>query len=245
MITFNKISQDEKIHLEILKDEIKEVIRANEILFATGRVSNTDINLENAQVKYDKAGIIVNEYLQTSNANIYSMGDVSTKYKFTHIAEQEAIVAGSNIALPIKKKIDYTHIGWCIYSDPEFAQIGFTFEDAKKVHTDAVCYSFEYKNSDRGYTDVLNVGKIKVVVKPSGQILGASILGQRAGELIHQLQLAKTFNISFDKLSKMVYIYPTFSDIIKQSSKQFYIQKLLNNPFLKLLKTVISIFKGK
>ena len=171
-------------------------------------------------------------------------GDVSTPYKFTHIAEQEAIVAASNIGLPIKKSINYEHIGWCIYSDPELAQIGLTHEAAKVKYPNAQLFKFEYQSTDRGYTDVNKIGMIKVTVTSSGKILGASILGSRAGELIHQLQLAKTFDLSFDKLSKMVYIYPTYADLIKQPAKQFYIQKLMNNPFLKLLKSIASLFKG-
>ena len=245
-IEFIEIKQDSN-EIELLVDQkgSQKSIKAQKILLATGRSPNINLALENVAVEYDKKGIKVNEYLQTSNPNIYAMGDVSTKYKFTHIAEQEAIVAASNIALPIKKKISYEHIGSCIYSDPELASIGISEKEAKELYKDKVSvYRFEYKNSDRGYTDVDKIGVIKVIVLASGKILGASILGSRAGELIHQLQLAKTFGISFDKLSKMVYIYPTYADIIKQPAKQFYISKLLNNKFLKALKAIASIFKG-
>jgi len=218
-------------------------INAQEILVATGRAPNVDMDLENANVNYDEKGVKVDEYLQTSAANIYAIGDVSTKYKFTHIAEQEAIVAASNIGLPINKKMSYENIGWCVYGDPELAQIGLTDKEALlKYGKEVKTYKFEYKNSDRGYTDVDKVGMIKISVLNSGKIAGASILGSRAGELIHQLQLAKTFDISFDKLSRMVYLYPTYSDIIKQPAKQFYINKLLNNKFLKFLKAAKAFF---
>ncbi len=245
-VSFSKIEEnkDEKtIYLSQNKKEI--IISADEILVATGRVANIDMNLQNTNVQYDQKGIKVNEYLQTSEPNIYAIGDVSTKYKFTHIAEQEAIVASSNIGLPIKKKISYEHIGWCVYSDPELAQIGLTAKEATLKYSDEVqTYKFEYKNSDRGYTDVDKIGMIKISVLKNGKIVGASILGSRAGELIHQLQLAKTFDITFDKLSKIVYLYPTYSDIIKQPAKQFYINKLLNNKFLKFLKKIKSLLTG-
>ena len=235
-------NKNEKI-VYIAQNGKKTTITANEILIATGRAPNTNLNLENATVFYDKNGIKVNHYLQTSNKNIYAIGDVSTAYKFTHIAEQEAIIAASNIALPIKKKIEYNNIGFCTYAWPELAQIGLLPKEALKKYKNAIkTYTFEYKNSDRGYTDVAKIGMIKVSVLNNGTIVGASILGNRAGELIHQLQLARTFNISFDKLSKMIYLYPTYSDIIKQPAKQFYINKLLNNKFLKLLKKIRAFF---
>lgn len=235
---FEKLTQsDGKISLHVNN----KTVTAQEILFATGRLANVDLNLKNADVKYDNKGINVDEYLQTSNPNIYAIGDVSTKYKFTHIAEQNAIIAASNIGLPIKKKMSYEHIGWCIYSEPELAQIGLNEKEAKQQYGEKVkTYKMEYKNSDRGYTDVEKVGLIKVSVLTDGKIVGASILGNRAGELIHQLQFAKSFNISFDKLSKMVYIYPTFADLIKQPAKKFYIDKLMNNPFLKLIKKILK-----
>ena len=236
--SFEKITQtDAQISLHVNK----EILIAQKILFAIGRLANVDLNLERADVQYDKNSIKVNDYLQTSNSNIYAIGDVSSKYKFTHIAEQNAIIAASNIGLPFKKKVSYEHIGWCIYSEPEFAQIGLTQTQARKKYGEKIqIYKMEYKNTDRGYTDVEKVGIVKVSVLTNGKIVGASILGCRAGELIHQLQLAKTFNISFDKLSKMVYIYPTFADLIKQPAKKFYIAKLMNNPFLKFIKKILK-----
>ena len=245
-VDFLKIEENEnRKSLFIKQNGEDKVIKAQEILIATGRAPNVDLDLENANVNYDAKGVKVNEYLQTSNDNIYAIGDVATKYKFTHIAEQEAIVAASNIGLPINKKMSYDNIGWCVYSDPELAQIGITPKQAlEKYGNGAVTYRFDYKNSDRGYTDVDKVGMIKVSVLNSGIIVGASILGSRSGELIHQLQLAKTFDISFDKLSKMVYLYPTYADIIKQPAKQFYINKLLNNKALKFLKAAKGFFAG-
>ena len=244
-IEFLKIEEENNIKsLYVKHDGDEKVLTSKEILIATGRAPNLNMNLDKAGVEYDKNGVKVNEYLETSVSNIYAMGDVSTKYKFTHVAEQEAIVAASNAGLPIiNKKMNYDNIGFCVFAQPELAQIGLTSQDALTKYNDNVSvYKFEYKNSDRGYTDIDKVGLIKVSVLNNGTIVGASILGSKAGELIHILQLAKTFDISFDKLSKMVYLYPTYADVIKQPSKQFYITKLFNNPILKVLKKIKSFF---
>ena len=244
-IEFLKIEEENNIKsLYVKHDGDEKVLTSKEILIATGRAPNLNMNLDKAGVEYDKNGVKVNEYLETSVSNIYAMGDVSTKYKFTHVAEQEAIVAASNAGLPIiNKKMNYDNIGFCVFAQPELAQIGLTSQDALTKYNDKVSvYKFEYKNSDRGYTDIDKIGLIKVSVLNNGTIVGASILGSKAGELIHILQLAKTFDISFDKLSKMVYLYPTYADVIKQPSKQFYITKLFNNPILKVLKKIKSFF---
>jgi len=95
--------------------------------------------------------------LQTSNPNIYAIGNVSTKYKFTHITEKNASTAGSNIGLSIKKKVNYEHIGWCIYSEPELAQMGLTQKEAEHsmaIHYDKSespskwknCWCFHFRN---------------------------------------------------------------------------------------------------
>ena len=243
--TLRKVSQKKQIKLRVeINQEIK-VLKAQTIFFATGRVPNTQLNLEKANVIFDSKGIKVNAYLQTSQSHIYAIGDVSTPYAFTHIAEMEAIQACKNILFPLKQKINYEHIGWVIYTVEDFAHIGLTYEQAiKRYGKKVICQQFAYKNLDRGYTDHKQLGQIKVLLLPNGKILGAAILGNKAGELIHQLQMAKTFDIGFHKLSQMLYFYPTYSDLIKQSSKQFYLQKLQDNIWLKYLKKLMRYFKG-
>jgi len=244
-IEYLKVEENNGIKsLYIKQNNIEKTLTTKEILIATGRAPNIDMNLEKAGVRHDKGGVKVDEYLQTSVPNIYAMGDVSTKYKYTHIAEQEAIVAATNVGLLKFKKMNYENIGSCIFAQPELAQIGLTAQEAVNIYIDKVkTYKFEYKNTDRGYTDIDKIGLIKVSVLNNGKIVGASILGSKAGELIHTLQLAKTFNISFDKLSKMVYLYPTYADVIKQPAKQFYIAKLWNHPVLKVLNKIKSFFQ--
>jgi len=244
-VEFLKIEEKDGVKsLHVKHNNTEKIVTSQEILLAIGRAPNVDMDLEKAGVDYDKDGVKVNEYLQTSVSNIYAMGDVSTKHKFTHIAEQEAIVAATNVGLLKIKKMTYENIGFCVFANPELAQIGLTSDEAlAKYEDDVKVYKFEYKNTDRGYTDIDKIGMIKVSVLNNGKIIGASILGSKAGELIHILQLAKTFNISFEKLSKMVYLYPTYADVVKQPSKQFYIAKIFNNPIIKSFYAIKSYFK--
>jgi pyruvate/2-oxoglutarate dehydrogenase complex dihydrolipoamide dehydrogenase (E3) component len=243
-ISLQSICQNEEVELTVLQNNEERILKASHILFATGRQPNVNLDLENAHVQYDNKGIDVNGKLQTSNKHIYAIGDVSSPYKFTHIAEQEAIVAGTNVVLPFSKSISYENIGWCVYSDPELAQIGLSLAQIQEKDNTVKEVRFEYKNTDRGYTDAINDGFIKVIVNKKGHILGATIVGERAGELIHQLQIAKTFGIAFQSLSKIVYIYPTFSDLIKYPAKQYYLQRLFEHPLMRLLQKVKGWFQG-
>lgn len=243
-VQLQSIKQDGQIQLNILQEKTEQTLYSEHILFATGRQANTQLDLHKANVDFDDRGINVSKTLHTSNPNIYAIGDVSSAYKFTHMAEQEAIRAGKNILFPFfQKAMSYEHKGWCVYTNPELAQIGMSLKEARKHNTKAKEIRHEYKNLDRAYTDTSFEGFVKIVVDEKGKILGATILGQRAGELIHQLQMAKTFHIALHQLSSMVFLYPTYSDMIKYSAKKYYLQRLFENPWLNVLKKVIGLFK--
>lgn len=213
-------------------------LEADALLVAVGRKANVgDLGLEKAGVQYDTKGIITNNLLQTTAGNIYACGDVVGPYQFSHMAEYGARIAAQNACLPLKKKVDYRNVIWCTFTDPELAHAGPTEEEARQLAGENIkVYTYEYKNIDRGKTDIITTGMAKFITGRKGKILGAHILGNRAGEIIHEVQLAKTFDIALYKLNSMIHIYPTMSDVVKQAAKLAYIDRLQNNPILKLIK---------
>ena len=215
---------------------------AEAVLVAMGRKANTEgLGLENAGVEYTAKGIVTNSRLQTTAPNIYACGDVAGPYQFSHMAEYQARIAVQNAFLPFLKIVDYRHVIWCTFTDPELAHAGLTEEEARKTHGDDIkIYKYEYKDIDRGKTDVVETGMGKFILDKKGRLLGAHILGDRAGEIIHEVQVAKAFGIPFHKLNSVIHLYPTFSDIVKQPSKLAHITRLRENPFLKFLKTMIG-----
>jgi len=223
--------------LQDSKNQTKE-IQAGALLMAIGRKANVEgLDLEKAGIEYTLKGIRTDPTLRTTAPNIYACGDVVGPYRFSHMAEYQAIIATQNALFPFKKRVNYKNVAWCIFTTPEIAHAGLTEEEARKVHGDHIkIYRYEYSHIDRGKTDAAGFGMSKFICDPKGRLLGAHILGARAGEIIHEAQVAKSLGIPFYKLYSVIHIYPTFTDMVKHPAKLCYIDRLQNNPFLKILR---------
>jgi pyruvate/2-oxoglutarate dehydrogenase complex dihydrolipoamide dehydrogenase (E3) component len=219
-------------------------IAAESVLVATGRTPNViDMGLENAGVQYDNKGVKVDRRLRTTAENIFAAGDVVPPYLFTHIAEYEAVIAATNACLPVSlEKTDYNNVLWCTYTDPELAHAGFTETQARERFGDSIkIYRWENKDVDRAKTDLEENGFSKFICDKKGRLLGIHILGHVAAELMHEAQLAKSMGIPFSKIASVIHAYPSYSDAVRQPAKRCYIDKLQNNPMLKLLKKIKRI----
>jgi len=224
------------------KDGQRKDVTAQTILIASGRKPNMGgLDLEKAGIKYGGDGIMVNSRLQTSTPNIYACGDVTGPYRFSHMAEYQAIIACRNAFLPVKKHVDYRNVIWCTFTDPELAHAGLTEEEARAVHGDAIkVLRFDYSRTDRGRTDIEEFGMSKIILDRKGALLGAHILGTHASEVIHEVQLAKHFKIPFERIWEAIHIYPSYSDVVRQPSKYYYGEKMRNSFLVKALKKFLK-----
>ncbi|MEJ8553495.1 dihydrolipoyl dehydrogenase family protein [Tepidibacter sp. Z1-5] len=229
--------ENNKIILKVERNNEMDILEGDAILLALGRTPNiSDLNLEEIKVKFNRKGIEVNEYLETSVKDIYAVGDVVGPYQFSHMANVQGITAVQNAVLPINKKIDYSHVAWCTFSEPELARSGLTEKEAREKYKDNIrVYTETYKNLDRAKTKEDSLGVVKIICDKKGNVLGASVLGDRAGEIISEVQIVKTLGINFAKLSKVIHPYPTYSEILVKISKKVYVDNILNNPFIKLI----------
>jgi pyruvate/2-oxoglutarate dehydrogenase complex dihydrolipoamide dehydrogenase (E3) component len=216
----------------------KRQIIADTSLIAVGRTANVEgLQLEKAGVEYTSKGIKTNEMLQTTAKNIYACGDVAGPYQFSHMSEYQAVIATTNAFLPFKRKVDYTDVVWCTFTDPELAHAGLTEKEARDRYGDKIkIYRYEYNRADRAKTDNAETGMSKFICDKKGRLLGVHILGSCAGEIMHEAQLAKSFKIPFYKIQRVIHAYPSYSDVLRQPAKLCYIDTLQNNPFIKLLK---------
>ena len=211
-------------------------LSAAALLVAVGRKPNVDdLDLEKAGVRYGPKGVVVDGYLRTTASNIFACGDVVGPYQFSHMTEYQAVLATRNAFLPFRRKVNYDMVAWCTFTDPELAHAGMTEEEARERYGDRVqVYRWSYGDTDRGRTDRTEQGMAKYLVGPRGRLVGAHILGERAGDIIHEAQLLRHLDLPFSAIAQMIHIYPTYTDVVRQPAKRFYIDHLRNNPFIKL-----------
>jgi len=235
--------EDGCILLDVEQEENKTaVVKADTVLVAVGRKANVEgLKLENAGVAYSPKGIKTDDALRTTASNIYACGDVVGPYQFSHMAEYQARIATRNALLPFKKRADYEHYIWCTFTNPELAHAGLTENEARERYGERIrIYRWNFKDTDRGKTDAEEFGFSKIICDEKYRVLGAHILGSRAGEIIHEIQIIKTLGIPLYRLDSVIHIYPTFSDVVKQPAKLCYIEKLRSNPFLRLVGSIMG-----
>lgn len=186
-------------------------IESDAILAAAGRKPNIDsLNLAAAGVETNERGIVVDSRCRSSAKHIYACGDVAGRYLFTHFAEHMAKTAVTNAILHVPAKIDERHITWATFTDPELAQVGQGEQALKRAGVKYSVYRFPFTQLDRAITESQTVGLVKVLANKWGRILGVSILGAHAGEMIGEYALAMRNGVRLDKVSSTIHPYPTY-----------------------------------
>ncbi|MEE9552557.1 MAG: dihydrolipoyl dehydrogenase, partial [Gammaproteobacteria bacterium] len=199
----------------------KEVqIEFDEILVAVGRKANTKgFGLEELNIPLTRQGTIdVNEYMQTNYPNIYACGDVAGPYQFTHTAAHQAWYAAVNALLGTfrKFKADYSVIPWATFTDPEVARVGLNELEAKEKGIAYEVTRYDLDDLDRAIADEEAHGHVKVLTVPGkDKILGVTIVGEHAGDLITEYISAMQNKIGLNKILGTIHIYPTLAEANK------------------------------
>ncbi len=190
-------------------------IECDTLLVALGRKANTkNLGLESVGVKTNDKGFIeVNDKLQTSVKNIYACGDVRGKYLFTHTAGYEASVAVKNALIAPLFKTNYSNIAWATYTSPEVAHVGL-LENQCSSNSVSVQFIDIYDN-DRAKTENDKVGFVKLIINKKGIVLGATIVSEKASEMIAQLSVMITNKIALSSALNVIYQYPIQGEIVK------------------------------
>ncbi|HSK72480.1 MAG TPA: FAD-dependent oxidoreductase [Pyrinomonadaceae bacterium] len=230
-VKFHKNQDGEKI-VTIEKDAKTEEIACDEILAAVGRKPNTKgLDLEKAGVKYDEKQIFTDEYLHTSQKHIYAAGDVTGHFQFTHTADYEAQIVLQNAFLfyPFTKKADFSVVPWAIFTEPEVARVGLTEKEGREKYGEVKVIKVFFDENDRAQTEGESNGFAKIILRRK-KIVGAHIVGLRAGELIHEFVLAMKHNLSLAKLNEAIHVYPTLSKITQAAATEQTLESL-KSPF--------------
>jgi mercuric reductase len=216
-IKINKIEKkgNKKI-IHYQKGDAKHTVETDEILVAAGKRPVLDFGPEKAGIKVDEKGHIHTDYyLQTNKSNIYAAGDIVGPYLFTHTGYYQSYIAVNNMFSRKKIKPDYSVVPRCVFTNPEVASVGTTealaIEDGIKVRKGIIALSMLGRANTSNEFD----GFVKIVTDKQYRILGASIVGPHAGEMIHELALAVRLKVKSSVIADMLHAYPTFSEGIK------------------------------
>ena len=210
-----------KNNMLICEHKSKDIsIPFDKVIIALGRKANTEgFGLEELGVKIRETKTIeANAFLQTNIPSIYVCGDVTGPYQFTHTAAHQAWYACVNALFsPLKKfKVDYTVIPWATFTDPEVARVGLNEKDAKIQNILYEVTTYDIDDLDRAITDSEAHGFIKVLTVPNkDKILGVTIVGRHAGDLIAEYILAMKYGLGMNKILATIHIYPTLAEANK------------------------------
>lgn len=193
----------------------QQSVKVDEIFIAAGKLANVDLGLENAGVEYSPKSIAANEYMQTTAKHIYTAGDVTGPYQFTHTAIYQGRIAAHNMWHKQKIAVDYRAVPRCIFVTPEIASVGLSEDECIKR-------DLKYKTAiapvsiiGRANTTNTNSGFVKIITEPDGTLIGASIVSPRAGEMIHELTLAIQYGLTAQEVANTIHAFPTWSEAVR------------------------------
>lgn len=194
-------------------------VSVDAILVAVGRTPNVEsLGLDEAGIGFDATtGVHVNDRLQTSNRRVFAAGDVCSRFKFTHAADAYARIAVQNALFYGRANASALIIPWCTYTDPEIAHVGLDEKEANGQGVLIQTFVQEFRHVDRAILDGDADGFVKIHVrKGTDRIVGATIVGRHAGEMIGLVSLAMTGKLGLKTLAKTVFPYPTHGEAIKK-----------------------------
>jgi len=202
--------------------------QADQLLVAAGRQANLDgLNLDAVGVKHDRRGIDVDDKLRTSNRNIYAAGDVCSAVKLTHFADAQArIVVANALFLPTAKR-SAAMVPRCTYTDPEVAHVGLTSNDAQQQGVPVKRWRVDWQDMDRARAEGDTRGFVEVLTSPGDdKILGASIVGAHAGDLLAPLLIMQANGLGLSAADQAMLPYPTRGEYLRRLSDQVKREKL-------------------
>lgn len=217
------------LRLKTEREGSEEVIEGTDLLLAVGRRPNVaGLGLEAAGIEPAGAGIKVDRRLRTTNKRVFAAGDVAGGYQFTHMAGYHAGIVIRNALFRLPARVDDRAVPWVTFTEPELAHVGLAEAEARRRHGEVRVLRWPFAENDRAQAERETRGQIKVVTRPNGKILGASIVGPQAGELIHPWVLALAQGLKIGAMAAFIAPYPTLGEVGKRAAGSFYTPKLFS-----------------
>jgi pyruvate/2-oxoglutarate dehydrogenase complex dihydrolipoamide dehydrogenase (E3) component len=203
-------------------------VTADAILVSTGRAPNVEgAGLEAAGVRFGSKGVDVDDRLRTSNPRVYAVGDVASRYRFTHAADALARIVVPNALFGARGKVSKLVMPWATYTSPEVAHVGITADEARRRGDEVETLTIPLAEVDRARLDDETEGFFRVHLKRGGDtILGATLVAEHAGEVISQVTQAMTGGRGLSALGAMIYPYPTQAEVLRKAADAWRRRKL-------------------
>ncbi|WP_142849108.1 NAD(P)/FAD-dependent oxidoreductase [Telmatospirillum sp. J64-1] len=194
------------------------------LLLATGRMPDLEeLRPDDGGIHFQDDGILVDEGLRTNDPNVFAVGDaVAGAPRFAHVANWHAAQVLRRMFFRLPVRLDYTEVPAVVYGDPELAWVGLDEETALRRYEDVRIERYGFAETDRAWCDGRTEGQVKIVATRRGKVLGAAILGQRAGELIQPWVAAVRGSLGLKDMAEMVVPYPTLAEASKQAAGKFF-----------------------
>lgn len=209
-------------------NEIKK-LKTPHLLIAAGRAANTEgLGLEAIGIDFDRNGIHTDDTLQTSQSNIYAVGDCNTGPKFAHWASYEAGIAIHNIFAPSKHRVDPDKLSWVLFSDPQMASAGLSETAARHRGIEIDVERYDYRVDARAQLDKAEIGILKYIIeKKSGIIRGVQILSENASSLSGEAALIVANEMKAMDVMKAIYPHPTLTEAFGKISQMIFMKNMM------------------
>ena len=198
-------------------------LSGSHLLVAAGRRPKIEgLGLEDAGVALNDGVPLIDARLRTTNKRIFAIGDVVGPYRFTHTASYQARIVITNALFRLPARVRYDAVPWVTYTDPELAHVGLSEAEARAKSNEVRILRFPFEENDRAIAEGATRGLVKVVATRRGRVLGASIVGAHAGELILPWVLAVKYRLGVGKLAQAIVPYPTLSEASARAAGSFH-----------------------
>lgn len=219
----------------------EESVAGSDLLVAAGRVPNLEgLDLEAAGIDYDKRGIKVDNRLRTTNKKVFAIGDAAGSFQFTHVAGYHAGIVIRNILFRMPAKVDYSALPWVTYTDPELAHVGMTEVQAREKYGDIHVLRHPFAENDRAQAERQTDGLAKIITTKKGVIVGASIVGPHAGELIQSWILPIQKKMKIGAIAGLIIPYPTLGEVNKRAAGSYYTPKIFSERMRKIVRFLLK-----
>jgi dihydrolipoamide dehydrogenase len=211
----------DRVHVTVgTDDETEDVLEAERALIAIGvRPNSENIGLEDVGVETERGNIVVDDHMRTSVPDVYAIGDVTGKMALAHVASAQGIISAETIAGVEVRLLDYDAVPRCTYCQPQVASIGVTEAEAIEKGHNVKVGEFPFRPNGKALALGEREGFVKIVAdEKTGEILGASLIGPEVTELLPELVLARTWELTPEEIARTVHAHPTLSEALMEAA---------------------------